>query len=167
MMKKCNEDALKWFKKCNVQPDKRSGGTSFNGNACKILLNKIDILRNSKEYNICCLKYVDVLKKFNDVVDACFGSMLDVNYEKIIDDFKMQYLKCNFSVTTKVHIVFHHIKDFCSKKERGLGFYSEQAFEAVHHDFLSVWKYFKVSENHSNYDNKLRSAVRRFNSRHI
>ncbi|CAH0552516.1 unnamed protein product [Brassicogethes aeneus] len=40
MIKECNEDALKWVKACNVQLDKRHGGASFNGNACRNLLKK-------------------------------------------------------------------------------------------------------------------------------
>ena len=108
MMKYIKKDALEWIKSCNVQLDKRHGGTSFNGNSCRTLLNKIDLLRNSNEYGIGCLEYADVLQKFNKVVTDCFGSKLDGNFVKSIDEFKNQYLKLNISVTIKAHIVVRH-----------------------------------------------------------
>ena len=52
---------------------------------------------------------------------------LDPNFEAYIAEFKEAYMKVGLSVTTKAHIVFEHVADFCNKHQKGLGFFSEQA----------------------------------------
>lgn len=105
-------------------------------NSCKSLLEKIDILRAN--CLIGCLKFVRVLQEFHLVVKACFTNKLDPMYLTHIANFKRSYLDLGISVTPKVHAVYHHIKDFCSKNQHGLGFYSEQTIESVHHDFSTT-----------------------------
>lgn len=39
LLEKSKEDVLMWAKACHVAKDVRQNGSSFNGNACKILLN--------------------------------------------------------------------------------------------------------------------------------
>ena len=52
------------------------------------------------------------------------------------------------TIPVKMHIVFDHVATFCDSKKRGLGFYSEQAGEAIHYSFLKEsWERFKVTEN--------------------
>ena len=48
-------------------------------------------------------------------------------------------------ITPKIHIVEHHIVDFLKMKheEHGLGWWSEQAFEAMHSDMKRSGKRFK------------------------
>ncbi|KAJ6637216.1 Protein doublesex [Pseudolycoriella hygida] len=40
-----NAEALAWAKTCNVERDIRNGNAGFNGNSCKKLLQKVDVLR--------------------------------------------------------------------------------------------------------------------------
>lgn len=160
------EEANSWIKQCQVKREFTSGsGSTFNGNACKILLEKIDILRAS--CSIGCLQYVDVMQKFNNVVHDCFGMQLRSSYEKSIDAFKIAYLSTDLNVTPKVHCVFYHVKDFCSEVGRGLGFYSEQTVESSHHDFLNTWKNYKLGSNKFQYGNNLLQALRSYNSQHL
>ena len=154
-----------WIKESNVKREVTHGGTGFNGNSCKILLSKIDILRTKS--NLQCLKYVNAFSSFKNVVHDCFGSALNAHYMRSIDKFKTYYLDLNISVTPKVHAVFYHIIDYCSEHKRGLGFYSEQAMESVHFDFLSTWSRYKVSPNHAEYDKQLLKAVCAYNSNHV
>ena len=46
------------------------------------------------------------LKKFNEVVEACFGNTLGQNYQEKIKGFKESYLATSTSVSPKVHTVF-------------------------------------------------------------
>ena len=81
---------------------------------------------------------------------------------------KKSYLHLEISITPKVHAVFHHIKDFCSKTAKGLGVYSEQAMETVHFDFLQTWANYKVKNiTNENYDSRLLRAVCDYNSNHL
>lgn len=166
MMKKFENVALTWAKNCHVQREVHRGSSGFNGNSCRKLLNNVDNLRS-----ICpldCLKFVKMLENFNAVVKACFTSELKSNYKECIFTFKSSYIDLGIPITPKVHAVFFHIIDFCSKTNVGLGYYSEQAMEAVHHDFKSIWeKKYKININHPDYMKNLLKAVCDFNGLHV
>lgn len=70
MLKEFQHDAEEWVKSCNVSKDLVNGASAFAGNACKTLLNKIDILR--EKCNIHCLKYVKCFSDFSNFVNSCF-----------------------------------------------------------------------------------------------
>lgn len=165
MIKEFNEDALQWAKACNVDRDVTYSGSSFNGNSCKRLLNKIDVLRAN--CSIGCVKFVKCLDDFGSVVSACFGKRLHSDFVEKIEAFKQSYLDLNISVTPKVHGVFYHVIDFCTKHEKGLGLYSEQAMEAVHFEFKSFWSKYKLNSSHEKYPEHLLRTVREFNSLHV
>ena len=59
--------------------------------------------------------------------------------------FTQDYMKLGISVTSKVHAVIFHIAEFCEMTGRGLGPWSEQTGESVHHDFKETWKRYKVN----------------------
>jgi hypothetical protein len=91
-------------RKLNIERESFHGG-SFNGNSCKKILKKTDVLRELG--SIECLKFVDAFKAFNDVVHSCFGNELHENYNTTIDNFKKAYLDLGLSVTTRVtHFCF-------------------------------------------------------------
>ena len=54
--------------------------------------------------------------------------------------FSQLYRELGITVTPKVHMVEQHITEFMGLKGEaaGLGFYSEQAIESVHHDFKVI-----------------------------
>lgn len=78
LLLKHQNEAIKLAKLCNINKEAYHGG-SFNGNACRMLLKKIDILASCCPLN--CLKYVHVLRDFDNVVNSCFGKKLDLQYQ--------------------------------------------------------------------------------------
>ena len=74
------------------------------------------------------------------------------------------------SITPKIHIIEHHIVDFLKRKEErhGLGWWSEQAFEAMHHDMKCEWEKVKISDHsHPDFPQRLLDFVIRYNSKHL
>ena len=71
--------------------------------------------------------FVDALSKFNAVRKACLGEELLDSYVDDIEKFKAAYMLLGINVTTKAHIIFEHVADYCAKRGRGLGPDSEQA----------------------------------------
>ena len=106
-----------WLKACFVKKEEYHGG-QFEGNDCRKLLKKIDLLRE-----ICPEKHQDFVRAFstfNNVVASCYGKTLHENYKRNIAKFKAEYLKLNISVTPKVHAVLYHVAEFCDWKKMGL-----------------------------------------------
>ena len=68
-------------------------------------------------------------------------------------------MELGIRVTPKIHALFVHVKQFCSKNKLPLGAFSEQASESVHANFKTVWKHFTVDINHSEFGSRLLSAV--------
>lgn len=60
MMLENEKVSLQWAKKCNVKRQCTYGSPTFTGNACKTLLNKIDVLDGMK--CLSCAKYVDTFR---------------------------------------------------------------------------------------------------------
>lgn len=67
----------------------------------------------------------------------------------------------------KIHTIFKHVSQFCSKHQVGLGFFAEQATESVHHNFNEKWKKYKVPKIDEKYFDSLLRAVRNYNSTHV
>ena len=133
-----------WLKSCNVKKEEYHGGT-FAGNDSRQLLrnvNRLEALRPPEA----CKKFVNAFKSFNDVVSACYGSNLDADYLQKISIFAADYFRLGISVTPKVHAVIYHIPEFCELMGRGLGPWSEQTGESVHHDFKEMWQRYKVKD---------------------
>lgn len=164
------EISLEWAKFCNVQKELMHGGT-FNGNSSRKLLKNVSFLEENLPLTF--LLFAEVFNSFNIVVSSCFGKTLDENAAQHIETFKNNYLQlCSLtnqklSVTPKVHAVFHHILDFCTKADTGLGPWSEQASESVHSDFKMVWNRFKRTTSDPHYGKWLQRAVCEYNSNHI
>ena len=83
-------------------------------------------------------------------------------------------MSLGISVTPKVHIVFQHVSEFLNivnsggeKSSFGLGYFSEQAFEAMHYDIKGLWERVKVSSGHPEFGERLKAAVTAYNSKHI
>lgn len=78
------------------------------------------------------------MKAFGDLknfVNSCFGNDLKPNYVENIIAFENSFKDLEINVTPKIHaILLPHI-DFCEQYKTGLGFFNEQASEAVHYDF--------------------------------
>ena len=83
------------------------------------------------------------------------------SYKEDIEMFRQDYLDLNINITPKVHAVIFHIVEFCERVDTGLGRFSEQASESVHHNFRTTWQRFK------DYGQCLLRAVNSFNTDHI
>ena len=115
---------------------------------------------------------IETMKAFNEVVEGCFGKELVDGYKEKISKFKECYKSLDLSITPKVHIVFQHIEEFLSMKStsqerKGLGYWSEQAFEAMHHDVKVESAGLIVSETHPEYAQKLKQFIVRYNAKHF
>ena len=100
--------------------------------------------------------------------DYGYSKVLSSDYQQNINAFKKVYKELKISVTPKVHAVFFHVSEFCNLKKMGLGPWSEQASESVHHDFKKTWEHFKVRDtNHPEYGKRLLDAIVMYNSQHL
>ena len=99
-----------WLQSIHVTRCDYFGG-SFEGNECKIILNKLGSLREKCPAKFS--QFVTTLKLFDEVVSSCYGFELARDFLKKIVAFKTAYLKLPISVTPKVHAVFYHIPEFC------------------------------------------------------
>ena len=155
-----------WLNSCNVQKEEYHGGT-FAGNESRQLLRNVDRLEALAPPEE-CKKFVTAFKSFNDVVSACYGSELGVDYLQKITIFAADYFRLGISVTPKVHTVIYHIPEFCELTGRGLGPWSEQTGESLHHDFKGMWQRYKVNdEKNPMYGENLLKAVQMYNSQHL
>lgn len=170
-LEKCNAGiASKWALQCHVEKKFTNGGKhSFEGKACKLLLKNVDKLQQicESEGNIMCTKYVDTFRKFGVVVDDCFSLELKSNFQQHIEDFRKSYESLEISVTPKIHAIFHHVEQSCTKHQRGLGFFAEQSTESVHHDYNNKFKNYKVPQISDNYWPKTLRSVCSYNSSHL
>ena len=153
------------MKACNVIRNDYHGG-AFEGNQCRTLLKNVDKLKEMipQEFQ----GFVETFEMFDRVVSACYSTHLSPDYKYHIENFKTSYMKLNIGVTPKVHAVFWHIIDFCDVVGTGLGSYSEQCSESIHHDFKATWERFKIKDlEHEDNGNKLCQAVCMYNGKHV
>ena len=76
----------------------------------------------------------------------------------------------DMSITPKIHILEIHIVDFLKRKREphGLGFWSEQGFEAMHHDMQKEWNTVKNCDlDHPDFPERLLKFVCRYNAKHV
>ena len=157
-----NEKVQNWLKNNNITMQNYYR-FNLNGNSCKKILQKADDLR--RELPMRLKKFADCLVQFNLVRLSCFSKVLNPSYKSEIMKFRAAYKKLNIPQTTKIHIVCVHVSHFCEKFGVGLGYFSEQASEAVHADFLHVWNDYKKLPPSS--QSNLFRAVVKYNSFHI
>ena len=92
------------------------------------------------------------------------------DFRNQIAEFSRVYRSLEISVTPKVHIIERHIKDFYDihGEEHGLGFWSEQPFEEMHHEKKVLWNKGKIKDiSKEEYGKRLIDFISAFNSKHI
>ena len=69
----------------------------------------------------------------------------------------------------KVYSIFllNHQNKVRTKNFIGLGYWSEQAFDAVHANFKLDWETGELDVGHEDYLKKLTDCISRYNARHI
>ena len=107
-------------------------------------------------------KFILALKQFSSVKDACFGQYLDIqNYENYIKQFMTTYRSLPISIPLKLHVLESHAVEFLKDmgEQFGLGFFSEQSFEAMHKKQKANWGTTPLREDHPEYGPKLKALV--------
>ena len=126
-------------------------------------MNNIENLKISGAEHI-----IKAIKYFNDFRKKAHGSSLDPSWKIPLDEFKTQYLLIeNISKPLKLHIVFAHMEDYINIycKPKGLGIFSKQTRESIHHQFLPIYMKYAMKNIYANsYGEKLLKAVVELNS---
>lgn len=169
------EKALLWPKKVKVVP-KNYHGRIFEGNACRKLLKASQLLNDIKIYKdvgfFKIVPYIAAFEAMDKVVDGCFASRkvnpnmnnLIFSLQKAIDN--LQFLD-HVSESLKIHVLKKHLEQCLSfiEDDAGLGYWSEQAGESVHRQFLKVWQRYKMNNiADEQYPTQLLKAVVEFSS---
>lgn len=164
----CPNITESWTTFCHVEKQSFHGG-NFNGNGCKKLLRHLSFLRENIPLNLAC--YYKCFETLNVVVDACFGNDFNLNTKWAITKFRHSLVELSaknaVKITPKLHVILHHVWDFCVANGCGLGAYSEQASESVHADFKKTWERFKRLKVNPKYADYLQRAANQYNSLHI
>ncbi len=143
--------AFQWVSSNLIVQQSYHGGC-LEGNQVKMLLQKAGQLKTALPSKL--KKFAIALEQFETVTTSCFSTLLKTSFEQDVANFKASFLRLDINVTPKVHCVFSHVPDFCRRKRAGLGRFSEQASEAVHHDFKERWAHYAVPEKHPKYGEK-------------
>lgn len=169
------EKALLWPKKLNLI-SKNYHGNGFEGNACRKLLIEADKLNDPQIYKdvgiFKIIPYIAAFKAMNKVVTCSFTSG---EVDPLVGDRLKELRGCldsieNLSRTLKIHVLLDHLEECLSyiDNNMGLGFWSEQSGEAIHHNFQKFWSRYKVTDiHHPTYSTNLLKAVVEFSSLHL
>ena len=100
-----------------------------------------------------------------------FGTKLEAEWKKSLNDFAYAYQKIpNITKPLKIHILIAHLCEFIETygNNKGLGFYSEQTGEAIHHKFETIFAIYCIKNIYSEqYGQNLRKAVVEVSSSHL
>lgn len=169
------ETALLWPKGLGLI-SKSYHGNTFEGNACRKLLQNADRLNSPEIYknvgDFAIVPYINAFKIMNKVVDCAFtsgrvGEGLEGHLNKL--DGALDALE-EVSETLKLHVLKTHTLDCIQYLENyhGLGYWSEQCGESVHREFLITWERHKINDiDNPSYADHLLSAVIEFSSLNI
>ena len=171
------ESLKRWLKMIGAEQSHYFGG-QFNGNNVENVLRGVNSLRNLLSRDLKkSQKLQDILKAMETleaVKHCCFGQDLDPRFEKEIQLLGKLWLRIGMSVTPKAHALFVHVSQFLHFKnpqtgpKRGLGYWSEQASESVHHDFERHWQQgYKRPLDSPDYDLKALQCISTYAARHI
>ena len=111
---------------------------------------------------------------FNLVVDSSFANFVKEGWEDAIIKFCSSYRALDeITYPPKFHLVEDHLKQFLERrwaqnpdyKGFGLGYWSEQQFEAVHNKFTDFWDRYKVGKDHEEFGERLLTCVMSWGAR--
>ena len=166
--------AKEWSRnELHLRPAPWSG--QFVGNDCHTLLKKTDRLRDianrlparqrTKRAKI--NRLADAFQSFQKLVHSCFGNTLHDTWEKDLINFRESYRATGASISPKVHIIIAHLNYFVGKFG-ALGIFSEQAGEAIHHDFKREFQKYNIKDrDNPKYAENLLRAVSSYNGNNM
>lgn len=158
-----HENVEKWTKQLGCIAGGRSG--NYAGNACKKILENAQSLKEFLPPELDF--YADILSIFNEVVHSCFGRHLHDNFEEKIESLEYILDKYCIDYTPKIHFIIEHLVDYLKNEGCGLGVFSEQALEAVHHKWKLFFENFCSKPGSSGFTYLFLSAVGTFNAKNI
>ena len=101
------------------------------GGQCSIILENTDKLLLMVPESLHPI--VTCLKAFRDVIKACFGMHLEPDFAEAIDAFTAAFMTIKdafgISITSKVHIVMVHVKEYILATGLPLGLSSKEVVE--------------------------------------
>ena len=141
-------------------------GNKMNGPNCDKLLHHAKQLTDFLPHDL--KKFGIALERFQDFKMACFTQDLKPDWPERLELLKEAFDKLGVRMTPKIHCLFQHVPEFLTRHpDHGLGFYSEQPFEAVHSAFNKTWPNYKRNMDSPDYPEKFKAAVVAFNSSNI
>ena len=139
---------LDWLASKHIVLEPYNGGQTLEGNDCNKVLKNLESLEEVIPATFS--SFLETLKAFRDVVDSCFGFLLDPYYKQVLSRFRSQFKRLqeefNVSTTNKIHIICFHVEEFCDLVGRGLGEFSEQETENAHSAFDSMFDRYRVKD---------------------
>ena len=166
----------RYLKDVHIVRKSYQGGHALEGNQSSDFLKKLPfleraILAEPDNLKVEGLALLESLRCFRKVQEDCFGQELKEGYEASIQKFSETYHGLDdMTITPKIHILEHHVIDFLSERDdsHGLGWFSEQSFEAMHHDMKVEWNKLKICDpEHPEFAQRLLQFVCAYNARHI
>jgi len=108
------------------------------------------------------------LESFGRLIAAMFVSQLAADWEEALDVLTVYYLEVTevfpINVTTKAHIIIHHLREYFRRTKSALGPTSEEVVESQHHVFKKFYARFKViGREFPIFDERLLMSVVHFN----
>ena len=107
-------------------------------------------------------------------MDSSFGNYVEEGWVDAIARFCASYRALDkITFPPKYHLVESHLQEFLERrwaqnpdyKGFGLGYWSEQQFEAVHHNFTDSWDRFKVGKDHEGYGDALLNCIMSYDAK--
>ena len=153
IIKKVWEFGTKEWLKLALADFKDYFGGTLEGNQCSKVLDNYGYLANlaMQHGRLDIMPFVRVFKALCGIKKACFGAELDPEFESICDEFKDSLLDLDqihkASITTKFHMLFIHVKQYCRMTGRTFKLISEQALESSHRAWKKHVEKFWVSPN--------------------
>ena len=144
----------------------------FNGEMMTDLLDSVPRLQMLLGRNTPHQPIMDCFLALKTVKSAVFSLTVDDDYLDELQNLLDCWRKVpELSFTPKFHIMVKHVPEFMSMfdEKKGLGYYSEHAFEAVHSDFERFWTgcSYRRRIGHWQYKTKFRECVRAYVSRRL
>ena len=139
--------------------------TTLDGPNLNLLLKKIDKLENfvdPKFHN-----FIECMRLFHEVQDACFGMELADDWEVKIHIWSESYKDLGISITPKVHCLQYEVPLFIWETGLALGQVSAQVFETGHFDFEETLKRFKKKETSPKHGESLVDAMSCYAGEHV
>lgn len=167
------ERAIQWPTKLNAVA-KNYHGEIFEGNACRKLLKNADCLNDEDIFkdvgSLKILPFINAFKAMDKLVISCFSTKVkEDDVDKLAQEVRKHFLATGVTESLKIHVATRHIQQCLNFLDGdGLGLWSEQSGESIHHEWLEVWEKFKMnSMTDERYVGFLKSAVMDFSSRHL